>query len=170
MSDQETKGKALTVLGPIDPDALGITITHEHLLIDLSVVFVDPIDEDGRRLAEEPVGIGNLGWIRVNWSSNRDNLVQRDVDLAAREAVRYRTANGGTLVDVTSVAHSGNPGDESDIIGVVEVSDFETINALKLVVVERGVVAQMDILETIDIDIILRKAAEAAGHYSKPGD
>ncbi len=109
MSDQDTKGKALTVLGPIDPDALGITITHEHLLIDLSVVFVDPIDEDARRLAEEPVGIGNLGWIRVNWSSNRDNLVQKDVDLAAREAVRYRTANGGTLVDVTSVGIDRNP-------------------------------------------------------------
>ena len=75
MTTHDTKGKVLTVLGPVDPHALGITITHEHLLIDLSVVFVDPGDDDGRRLAEEPVGLENLGWIRVNWSSNRDNLV-----------------------------------------------------------------------------------------------
>lgn len=99
------------MLGPVDPVDLGVTITHEHLLIDLSIVFVDPGpgDKDGQRLAEEPVSLGNLGWIRVNWSSNRDNLVQTDVDLAIREATRYRAAGGGTLVDATSIGIGRNP-------------------------------------------------------------
>ena len=57
-----------------------------------------------------------------------------------------------------------------DIIGIVDAPDFETINALKCVVVEGGVISQMDILEAIDIDVILRKAAEATGSYSKPGE
>lgn len=111
MSTHDTKGKVLTVLGPVDPVDLGVTITHEHLLIDLSIVFVDPGpgDKDGRRLAEEPVSLANLGWIRVNWSSNRDNLVQTDVDLAIREATRYRAAGGGTLVDATSIGIGRNP-------------------------------------------------------------
>ncbi len=111
MSTHDPKGKVLTVLGPADPVDLGVTITHEHLLIDLSIVFVDPGpgEKDGRRLAEEPVSLGNLGWIRVNWSSNRDNLVQTDVDLAIREAARYRAAGGGTLVDATSVGIGRNP-------------------------------------------------------------
>ena len=55
-------------------------------------------------------------------------------------------------------------------IDIVDAPDFETINALKCVVVESGVVAQMDILETIDIDVILRKAVEATDSYSKPGE
>lgn len=109
MGTEETKGKVLTVLGPIDPGDLGVTITHEHLLIDLSIVFVEPGNEDGRRLAKEPVGLSNMGWIRVNWSSNRDNLVQTDVQLATREAARYRAAGGGTLVDVTSIGIDRNP-------------------------------------------------------------
>ena len=111
MSNSDTSGKVLTVVGPVDPADLGLTITHEHLLIDLSVVFVDPgpENEEGRKLAEEPVGIDNLGWIRVNWSSNRDNLVQTDVDLAIREAGRFKAAGGGTLVDVTSIGIDRNP-------------------------------------------------------------
>ena len=109
MTTHDTTGKVLTVLGPVDPHDLGVTITHEHLLIDLSIVFVEPDDEEGRRLAEEPVGIGNLGWIRTNWSSNRDNLVQTDIDVAIREAARFKAAGGGTIVDATSIGIDRNP-------------------------------------------------------------
>ena len=109
MTAHDATGKVLTVLGPVDPADLGLTITHEHLLVDLSIVFVEPGDEEGRRLAEEPVCIGNLGWIRVNWSSNRDNLVQKDVDLATREAARFKAAGGGALVDATSIGIGRNP-------------------------------------------------------------
>ena len=109
MTTPDTTGKALTVLGPVAPHDLGVTLTHEHLLIDLSIVFVEPDSEEGRRLAEEPVAIDNLGWLRTNWSSNRDNLVQTDIGLATREAARYKAAGGGTLVDVTSVGIDRNP-------------------------------------------------------------
>ena len=44
-----------TVLGPIEPDALGITLPHEHLLTSLAPRFVEPADEAGRALAGEPV-------------------------------------------------------------------------------------------------------------------
>jgi phosphotriesterase-related protein len=102
-------GTVTTVLGPVDPGQIGLTLTHEHLLIDLHVVFVAPGTEAGRRIAEQPVRLDNLGWIRVNWSSNRDNLVQTDVDLAVREATRYREAGGGTIVDATSIGIARNP-------------------------------------------------------------
>ncbi|NQW18028.1 MAG: aryldialkylphosphatase [Chloroflexi bacterium] len=109
MSTPDATGKALTVLGPVDPNDLGITITHEHLVIDLSVVFVDPGDAAGRKLAEEPVSLDNLGWVRVNWSSNRDNLVQTDIEVAKRESIRFKNAGGGTLVDVTPIGIDRNP-------------------------------------------------------------
>ncbi|MAT08623.1 MAG: aryldialkylphosphatase, partial [Chloroflexi bacterium] len=36
MASTERTGKIQTVLGLIEPDELGITLTHEHALIDLS--------------------------------------------------------------------------------------------------------------------------------------
>ena len=90
------KGETQTVLGTVDPSKLGVTLTHEHLLIDLSAVFVKPSSEVDRSLSEEPVNLHNLGWMRINWSSNKDNLVQNDVMLAIREAGRFRDAGGGT--------------------------------------------------------------------------
>jgi len=124
MSTRTTSGKVLTVRGPVDPKTLGVTVTHEHLLIDLSVVFVDPGNEDGRKLADEKVRLDNLGWIRVNWSSNRDNLVQDDVDLATREAARFKSAGGGTLVDVTSIGIHRNPR------ALVEISRKARVNVV----------------------------------------
>ena len=35
-------GHVQTVLGPIAPEAIGITLPHEHLLIDFKVMFVEP--------------------------------------------------------------------------------------------------------------------------------
>ena len=39
MSNNLIKGKAQTVLGLVDPQSLGPTMTHEHLLIDFRVMF-----------------------------------------------------------------------------------------------------------------------------------
>ena len=39
MADFNMSGKVQTVLGPIEPDELGVTLTHEHLLIDISVLY-----------------------------------------------------------------------------------------------------------------------------------
>lgn len=37
-----------TVLGPVAPSALGLTLMHEHLLCDLSGSFAEPTDEAHR--------------------------------------------------------------------------------------------------------------------------
>ena len=39
---QELEGKAQTVLGPISVDELGITLSHEHCLVDGTCDFVEP--------------------------------------------------------------------------------------------------------------------------------
>src|SRR5262252_3450292 len=79
-------GKAQTVLGPVDGDAMGITLPHEHLLIDFKVMFKEPetAADKGRALA--PVTMANLGWVRQNFSSNLDNLRLLDEDVARRGA------------------------------------------------------------------------------------
>jgi phosphotriesterase-related protein len=101
--------KVLTVLGPIEPAKVGITSTHEHLLIDFGVVFIEPKEASQRLLMDQDVSLENLGWVRYNWSSNRDNLRLLDEDVAIWEAQQYFNAGGGTIVDVTSVGLSRDP-------------------------------------------------------------
>ena len=36
------KGKVMTVLGTVDPEVLGPTLPHEHLLIDVACWFMEP--------------------------------------------------------------------------------------------------------------------------------
>ena len=37
-------GYVQTVLGPVGPEQLGVTMTHEHLLVDLTPVHGPPSD------------------------------------------------------------------------------------------------------------------------------
>ena len=82
MSD--TKGKIQTVRGLINPDELGITLTHEHILFDST----DPINEPNsekerkwrnqdlgasrRKVFNEPVSLDNIGLIYHHGWKNKD--------------------------------------------------------------------------------------------------
>lgn len=102
MANSTLSGKVQTVLGPVDPQSLGPTITHEHLLIDFTVVFQPPTNPVDAILSEEKLSLGNLGWIRHNWNSSLDNLRLLDEQVACSEATKYYEAGGRTIVDVTS--------------------------------------------------------------------
>jgi phosphotriesterase-related protein len=102
-------GKVQTVLGAVDPTELGVTVTHEHLLIDFRVVFLPPKDPKDEPLTREAITLRNLGWVRYNWASSLENLRYEDQSLAIREATHYARAGGGTIVDATSVGLSRNP-------------------------------------------------------------
>jgi predicted metal-dependent phosphotriesterase family hydrolase len=48
-------GQAQTVLGPIAGDAMGITLPHEHLLVDFAVIPYNPafdMPDDGERMRQ----------------------------------------------------------------------------------------------------------------------
>ncbi len=124
MTTHDATGKALTVLGPIDPNDLGMTITHEHLLIELGAAYVPPVNEEGERQAEEPLALDNLGWVSVNWASSKDNLVYQDVETAKREVAHYKNAGGQSLVDATTV------GIERDPEALAEISRASDVNII----------------------------------------
>ena len=44
----ENKGKIVSVLGPIDANAAGITLPHEHFFLDLSLPFDDVCRTDNQ--------------------------------------------------------------------------------------------------------------------------
>ena len=74
MPSGRNRGLVQTVLGPVPPSELGATTTHEHLYNDFSFMFRPAQDSPSPELADAPITLENLGWIRRNYYSNRSNL------------------------------------------------------------------------------------------------
>jgi phosphotriesterase-related protein len=101
MSD--ARGKVLTVLGPIEPDALGTTLIHEHVIFDLSVYHEARFGPGkAEPLPDEPLGIEHLWILKNNVARLRDNVHQRSLDIAAAELERFKEVGGRTVVEVSS--------------------------------------------------------------------
>lgn len=74
-----TKGRVTTVLGEVEPEELGFTLTHDHILVD--------------------------GWgLRQLYEAILD-----DEQIALAELVRFREAGGGTICDPTNVGLGRDP-------------------------------------------------------------
>ena len=122
MRQPERVGKIQTVLGLIDADSLGITLTHEHLLTEMSVYYTEPTEATERRLAHEPVSMENLWWVRSHALSNLDNTKLTDEHLAIKEALLYKWAGGNTIVEVSL------PGICRDPLGLARISRATGLN------------------------------------------
>ena len=109
MADNGVKGFVQTVLGPVSPSELGPTMTHEHLLIDFLCMFNPPPEATARARSQEPITLENLGWVRYNSYSNRDNLLLGDEETAIEEASLFKRAGGGTIVDATTIGIGRDP-------------------------------------------------------------
>jgi phosphotriesterase-related protein len=81
---------------------LGITLTHEHLLIDLRVWCQEPREEEKKALARLPVEISTLGAIRRDPLVNLDNCLLDDQALAISELRQFKAAGGTGVVDCTN--------------------------------------------------------------------
>ena len=103
-------GKVQTVVGPISPDQLGVTLTHEHLLVDLSILRRVPAEASARDLYYRPVSPETLGYIRYYAVPNVDNSRLLDVSTSIEEATLFRLHGGDSLVDATSVGIGRDPG------------------------------------------------------------
>ena len=97
-----------TVLGPIAPEQMGITLGHEHLLIDLRGLWDHPPPERAHLIDQEPT-LDNLGELVRNPYDSKPNLLIDDVDLSIRELTRYQVAGGQGLIDMTTVGIKPDP-------------------------------------------------------------
>jgi phosphotriesterase-related protein len=102
-------GQVQTVLGPIAPGAMGVTLPHEHLLIDFTVMFVEPPAAADKGLAWQPVSLDNLGWVRQHYNASLDNLRLLDERLAEDEITLFKRAGGQTVVDPTNRSLARDP-------------------------------------------------------------
>ncbi|XP_028988848.1 phosphotriesterase-related protein-like [Betta splendens] len=100
-------GKVQTVLGLVDPDQLGRTMTHEHLTykhldVKFDFCFVPPPLGD-EAAAKNPFQIQHMHWLRQNPYSCSDNMnLKKDVAAVRDELLAYRKAGGGSIVENTT--------------------------------------------------------------------
>jgi phosphotriesterase-related protein len=91
----------MTVLGPIAPEAMGVTLMHEHLLLDATPWFRPSETASGRAIAHRQVSIEILGALHNDPFMNRDNCELFEEEAAIEEVRRFRLAGGETVVDPT---------------------------------------------------------------------
>jgi phosphotriesterase-related protein len=100
---KELKGKIQTVLGLIEPDELGFTQTHEHLIVNL-------IPEALREYYKgEPITLENVGYFKRNWLSNPYNMVLDSETDAINELKRFKSSGGSAIVEVSPIAAGRDP-------------------------------------------------------------
>jgi phosphotriesterase-related protein len=100
----------MTVRGPVDSSELGLTLTHEHILNDVSSwahrtssVGWDPDDLAGRPVTED------ILWdLRHDPFANLDNCRLDDAELAVEELGRYAALGGRTVIETTGLGIGRN--------------------------------------------------------------
>ncbi len=100
--DSRLSGRIQTVLGVIDPSEMGVTITHEHLVIDMTGYSFTPEEATLRGLWDRPYAMDMVGsYQNIVWF-NRDLMTLYSEGEAMEEVRRFRLAGGGTVVDTTN--------------------------------------------------------------------
>jgi phosphotriesterase-related protein len=87
-----------TVLGPIEPEELGATSMHEHLLSDLRIWAKPPSELPP---AGVPIGPELMGYLRWNALSIPENLVLHDPEVAVRELTDAKAAGASAVLELT---------------------------------------------------------------------
>lgn len=98
-----------TVLGPISPRELGVTLVHEHLFVDGRRGFIPSEEPHLKALADEKVNINIVGLLRRAAHCCRDNLFLDDEEVAVKEVGYFKDAGGSTIVDLTAAGIGRNP-------------------------------------------------------------
>ena len=70
---------------------------------------------------------------------------------------------GGQLLDLSYTRG------EYDVVASVEAPSLDTMTALKLSMIKTGAIAEMNILEDIDLNAIAKQGAQMIGLYKAPG-
>jgi phosphotriesterase-related protein len=93
----------MTVLGPIEPERVGVTLMHEHVFVDIrDTTFLPPEEASLKQYEFAKVDISFIWLLRRRpFSLCRDNCVLADEETAVCELEHFVREGGSTLVDCT---------------------------------------------------------------------
>lgn len=106
-------GHVMTVRGPVEPEALGPTLTHEHIFWDARSGW-NPAELADPEFGDAPFEARFGGLARWNGSAFRDDLHQSPIteyQMVAEEVREFVNAGGGCIVDMTNVGLNPSPTD-----------------------------------------------------------
>jgi phosphotriesterase-related protein len=112
-------GKVLTVSGPVDPQAIGTTIMHEHIFIDFNLPDSEserwraadrtpPAGATAVGIYNQPLTMDKLDLVVMGYP-NKDNWYLSDEQTAVDEVMEFKRRGGNTIVDVTSIGLKRDP-------------------------------------------------------------
>ena len=79
--------KVITVTGLIEPEDMGLTLSHEHLLIDFTLMYHGEKDSKGNP-KKIPIKMENLGSILYDPYTNFENLLTNNEELFLIQLLR----------------------------------------------------------------------------------
>jgi phosphotriesterase-related protein len=91
-----------TVLGAISTTEMGVTLMHEHLLMNFASWHHPPTTASRMILRDAPVSISIVGELRMDPFVNLDNMQQHDIELSVREVRQFADLGGQTILDPTN--------------------------------------------------------------------
>lgn len=92
----------MTVLGPVAAADLGITLPHEHLMLDLSCLWHAPRDAARAALVDAPLTLETRGLLLCDPYHSRPNMHLDDLELVVHEVGRFAALGGTTVVDLST--------------------------------------------------------------------
>ena len=101
--------RVITVTGEISPSEMGVTLIHEHILVDASRWWRGPDSGASERVAMGPVDASIIGELRMDPFANLDNCVLDDAVVAAEELSQVRDLGGRTVVDASGPGNGRDP-------------------------------------------------------------
>lgn len=109
MSKSELSGQIQTVLGSIHPTDLGITLMHEHLLIDTTCYYYESDYASVRSLKNIPFRPELTSKSHDLYIHHLDGARMYDESVAIEEVAAYKNSGGNSLVDTTSIGIGRDP-------------------------------------------------------------
>lgn len=96
-----TNPHVVGVHGEIAAAMLGVTLMHEHLLLDARRSWHEPGESERISIAHQPVSCSILHELRNDPFMNYDNCSLFNIETAIEESLQFRDLGGRTIVDCT---------------------------------------------------------------------
>ena len=112
----------MTTKGPVPPEDLGVTLSHEHILINLENQMAGCSSPESHDLSKRKVEAKHFPLLLKNPYLMADNLNLDSVEDAISEVNEFKKAGGGTIVDCTPHGIGRDPGKLSHIASATGVN------------------------------------------------
>ena len=117
------KSQVETVLGAIDAEDIGITLPHEHVVMDVSYYTTPPTTDEEHERYHAPITMENLSWLRHNIYKSKVNVsMYKEEQAVITDLKIFKRAGGSTVVENTVI------GINRDVAKMVNISKLSGVH------------------------------------------